>query len=114
MSLTISYICNWIDKAHQEGGQGLVCCRVGVSRSATVIVSTYYFLSYSLCFLFCKDLTFLFFKDCICDETSWIASSRCLSYCTFMKTVSAHPTEHAAVIHLWMGDQVGKRMREWE
>ena len=31
-------ICDWIDKARQEGGQVLVHCRVGVSRSATVTV----------------------------------------------------------------------------
>lgn len=32
-------ICEWIDKARKEGGQVLVHCRVGVSRSATVTVS---------------------------------------------------------------------------
>ncbi|KAJ3816932.1 hypothetical protein F5880DRAFT_1493707 [Lentinula raphanica] len=32
-------ICDWIDQARQEGGQVLVHCRVGVSRSATVTVS---------------------------------------------------------------------------
>ena len=32
-------ICDWIDKARLEGGQVLVHCRVGVSRSATVTVS---------------------------------------------------------------------------
>jgi len=32
-------ICEWIDKARQDGGQVLVHCRVGVSRSATVTVS---------------------------------------------------------------------------
>lgn len=31
-------ICEWIDKARLEGGQVLVHCRVGVSRSATVTV----------------------------------------------------------------------------
>ena len=31
-------ICAWIDKARAEGGQVLVHCRVGVSRSATVVV----------------------------------------------------------------------------
>lgn len=35
-------ICDWIDKARQEGGQVLVHCRVGVSRSATVTVSFYF------------------------------------------------------------------------
>lgn len=33
-------ICEWIDKARKEGGQVLVHCRVGVSRSATVTVSS--------------------------------------------------------------------------
>jgi len=32
-------ICDWIDKARQEGGQVLVHCRVGVSRSATVTIA---------------------------------------------------------------------------
>lgn len=35
-------ICDWIDKAREEGGQVLVHCRVGVSRSATVTVSSLY------------------------------------------------------------------------
>lgn len=35
-------ICEWIDKARQEGGKVLVHCRVGVSRSATVTVSPLY------------------------------------------------------------------------
>ena len=32
-------ICEWIDRAREEGGKVLVHCRVGVSRSATVTVS---------------------------------------------------------------------------
>ncbi|KAL4246440.1 hypothetical protein ABKN59_009635 [Abortiporus biennis] len=32
-------ICQWIDKAREEGGKVLVHCRVGVSRSATVTIA---------------------------------------------------------------------------
>ncbi|KAF4596057.1 tyrosine/serine/threonine protein phosphatase pps1 [Pleurotus pulmonarius] len=32
-------ICEWIDRARAEGGRVLVHCRVGVSRSATVVIA---------------------------------------------------------------------------
>ncbi|KAI6025834.1 hypothetical protein F5J12DRAFT_903944 [Pisolithus orientalis] len=32
-------VCSWIEKARQSGGQVLVHCRVGVSRSATVTIA---------------------------------------------------------------------------
>ncbi|KAH7913498.1 hypothetical protein BJ138DRAFT_1134002 [Hygrophoropsis aurantiaca] len=35
----LSPICSWIEKARLEGGQILVHCRVGVSRSATVTIA---------------------------------------------------------------------------
>jgi dual specificity MAP kinase phosphatase len=43
-------ICEWIDKARMEGGQVLVHCRVGVSRSATVTVS-FFSVFFWLCML---------------------------------------------------------------
>ncbi|KAF8518231.1 hypothetical protein JB92DRAFT_2712778 [Gautieria morchelliformis] len=36
---TFVSICDWIDQARREGGQVLVHCRVGVSRSATVTIA---------------------------------------------------------------------------
>lgn len=51
-------ICDWIDKARQEGGQVLVHCRVGVSRSATVTVSFFSSPIGNLCSdYFCRSLT---------------------------------------------------------
>ena len=32
-------VCEWMEKAREQGGKILVHCRVGVSRSATVTVS---------------------------------------------------------------------------
>lgn len=49
-------ICDWIDKARQEGGQVLVHCRVGVSRSATVTVSSCLFFFFQN-----RPLTYFFF-----------------------------------------------------
>jgi dual specificity MAP kinase phosphatase len=39
-------ICEWIDRARAEGGQVLVHCRVGVSRSATVVVRLFFFVPF--------------------------------------------------------------------
>ncbi len=55
-------ICDWIDKARQEGGHVLVHCRVGVSRSATVTVSLF---SWSLCSSHRSDPCTV---DCLRDE----------------------------------------------
>jgi len=55
-------ICDWINEARQEGGQVLVHCRVGVSRSATVTVSLF---SRFLCSLHRSDHCTV---DCLPDE----------------------------------------------
>ena len=54
-------ICDWIDKARQEGGQVLVHCRVGVSRSATVTVSFHLFFIFVF-LLKCLTHIFYLFK----------------------------------------------------
>jgi dual specificity MAP kinase phosphatase len=61
-------ICDWIDKARLEGGQVLVHCRVGVSRSATVTVRSFFFPIH-----FC-DSTLMAIEDCLCDEAPWTAA----------------------------------------
>lgn len=42
-------ICDWIDRARLEGGKVLVHCRVGVSRSATVTVSSIFKFHFPTC-----------------------------------------------------------------
>ena len=63
-------ICDWIERARLEGGQVLVHCRVGVSRSATVTVSV----------VFCGFVLGIFFTelcfaviDRVRDEAPWTA-----------------------------------------
>jgi len=56
-------ICDWIDKARQEGGQVLVHCRVGVSRSATVTVCIH------LAVMF-ESVDSIWVLDCLCYEAS--------------------------------------------
>jgi dual specificity MAP kinase phosphatase len=55
-------ICDWIDKARQEGGQVLVHCRVGVSRSATVTVSFHLIIFFVFFFLLKCLIFYYFFK----------------------------------------------------
>ena len=56
-------ICDWIDQARMEGGQVLVHCRVGVSRSATVTVRGFFFLCFCWVVLFICGFFFFFGFD---------------------------------------------------
>lgn len=84
-------ICDWIDKARQEGGQVLVHCRVGVSRSATVTVS----LLISVLFSKPSDPPY---KDCLRHEASRIAPRRRVPHCAVEAPIRAHPAKYAAVV----------------
>ena len=54
-------ICDWMERAREEGGTVLVHCRVGVSRSATVTVR-------SLSFYTHKDTSLICTTDCLRHE----------------------------------------------
>ena len=94
-------ICEWIDRARSEGGNVLVHCRVGVSRSATVTVR----LSSQI--LLVLALTNLWRRsDRICDEASFPFPRRRLSHRALATTVGVDPAEHApAVQPVRVGDQ---------
>jgi hypothetical protein len=85
-------ICDWIDQARAEGGQVLVHCRVGVSRSATVTVSVARSAGSSLVADSSKTL------DRICHEAPRPPIGRCLSDCSLKEVVGLDPAEHAAVV----------------
>ena len=67
-------ICDWIDRARAEGGKVLVHCRVGVSRSATVTMSSFYSSLCLTCFLLTGWL------DCLRYETPQPPSRRCVPH----------------------------------
>lgn len=98
-------ICDWIDQARQEGGQVLVHCRVGVSRSATVTVSLFLFGVYS------TVLTVIIrFIDRICHETSLSSSCRRVLNRSFPASLGSHSAEHASSLQpSRLGDQASKR-----
>ena len=67
-------ICDWINRARAEGGKVPVHCRVGVSRSATVTMSSFYSSLCLTCFLLTGWL------DCLRYETPQPPSRRCVPH----------------------------------
>ena len=67
-------ICDWIDRARSEGGKVPVHCRVGVLRSATVTMSSFYSSLCWTCFLLMGWL------DCLHYETPQPPSRRCVPH----------------------------------
>src|ERR1700761_8046423 len=92
-------ICDWIERAHQEGGKVLVHCRVGVSRSATVTVSVL-----SVHQADTNSASILFLADCVPHETPPAASSRFVPDCAITSIECPHPTKYAPAIQSsWVG-----------
>lgn len=93
-----------MDDARREGGQVLVHCRVGVSRSATVVVSSCPRLYLALSF---DGLPCL---DCLRDEGSQSPSRRRISHRSLASSLGTHTAQHeAAVQSLWVGGQTWSR-----
>lgn len=84
-------ICDWIDQARAEGGQVLVHCRVGVSRSATVTVSDFS-IKRHLVRVLTLDI------DRIRYEASGSSTRRRLSHRSLSQTLGADPAEHASAL----------------
>jgi dual specificity MAP kinase phosphatase len=83
-------ICDWIEKARLGGGQVLVHCRVGVSRSATVTVSFLVCLTVLRCSLVVIDR--------VCDETPEPPSCRCISHCSLSTAFGADSAKYAVAV----------------
>ena len=88
-------ICEWIDKARAEGGQVLVHCRVGVSRSATVTVSGVF--GFFVCWE-AELMGFVMGVDRVCDEAPWVAACGCVLDCAVAPAVGVDPAEYAVVV----------------
>ena len=83
-------ICDWIEKARLEGGQVLVHCRVGVSRSATVTVC---WIS-----LFVMLSPHRYRTDRLRDEAPWNPSRGSIFDRSFPTALGLDTAEYEAVI----------------
>lgn len=83
-------ICEWIDRARAEGGRVLVHCRVGVSRSATVVVSS--------CILLPVTPSDFDPLDRLCDEAPLSSFGRRVPHCAVKEVERPHSAKHATTL----------------